>query len=583
VEHLVASLIGLRSALGDLDVSLPLADTVDTQRVLAELVGQIDDYLLPRLARMDAPLLVVLGGSTGAGKSTITNSLVGDVVSLAGVLRPSTRTPVLVCNAADSEWFLRGDLSAATGVEADAASLVDSGTILPGLARSTGDRPVGSGLHVVQHDRVPRGLALLDAPDIDSVETANHELAAQLLGAADVWLFVTTASRYADAVPWDYLRRARDRAVALAVVVNRIPTGAADDVLVHLAEMLDEQGLGAIRLFPIEETGGDAEGRLELSDVSDLQEWLTGLVADDAHRDEVVWTTLEGTLDSIPARVTSIAAGVEAQVAAIDALRLVAVDRYHDALGALDDELSNGVLLRGEVLDLWREHVGTSAFMDRLQQGVGRLRSRLRQLVTRTPVPVEAAQDQLESNLSTLVTNHADRAALGTVTEWEASTAGATVLATAERGIDRPTPGLAARLDRELDEWHDEVLTLVQTRSGSKLAVARALSLGLNGVGVALMIAVFSQTGGFTGAEAGVAAGTAAVSQTLLTAIFGENAVRDLVRDARYSLQLRLAGLFEVERSRFDALLGPHSSHDQLDVLLGAHEQLVAASSERRR
>ena len=38
--------------------------------------------------------------------------------------------------------------------------------------------------------------------------TRNRELAAQLLAAADLWLFVTTAARYADAVPWDLLRTA---------------------------------------------------------------------------------------------------------------------------------------------------------------------------------------------------------------------------------------------------------------------------------------------------------------------------------------------------------------------------------------
>ena len=50
---------------------------------------------------------------------------------------------------------------------------------------------------------------MLDTPDIDSVELANHELAGQLLGAADLWLFVTTAARYADAVRWDYLATAQ--------------------------------------------------------------------------------------------------------------------------------------------------------------------------------------------------------------------------------------------------------------------------------------------------------------------------------------------------------------------------------------
>jgi hypothetical protein len=119
------------------------------------------------------------------------------------------------------------------------------------------------------------------------------------------------------------------------------------------------------------------------------------------------------------------------------------------------------------------------------------------------------------------------------------------------------------------------VLQLVQDRAGNKLAVARALTLGVNGVGVAVMIGVFSQTGGLTGAEAGVAAGTAAVSQTLLTAVFGENAVRDLVRHARDDLRLRLAGIFEVERARFDALLRAAASANDGAELRLATEHLM--------
>ena len=81
-----------------------------------------DDYLLPRLRQMDAPVLMVVGGSTGAGKSTLVNSLVGSVVSPAGVLRPTTRAPVLVCHPEDVRWF-------------------EDDRILPHLARSTGDAP----------------------------------------------------------------------------------------------------------------------------------------------------------------------------------------------------------------------------------------------------------------------------------------------------------------------------------------------------------------------------------------------------------------------------------------------------------
>ena len=42
----------------------------------------------------------------------------------------------------------------------------------------------------------------MDAPDVDSVVEDNRDLAATLLAGADLWIFVTTAARYADAVPW---------------------------------------------------------------------------------------------------------------------------------------------------------------------------------------------------------------------------------------------------------------------------------------------------------------------------------------------------------------------------------------------
>ena len=69
------------------------------------------------------------------------------------------------------------------------------------------------------------------------------------------------------------------------------------------------------------------------------------------------------------------------------------------------------------------------------------------------------------------------------------------------------------------------------------------------------MIAVFSQTGGLTGGEAAVATGTAAVSQTVLTAVFGEQAVRDLARNARTNLLERLEVLLANDRERFEELV----------------------------
>ena len=218
-SELLAALRELREAAAGLALNLQTPGAAEARAQRDQLVGQLDDYLIPRLEQQDAPLLVVIGGSTGAGKSTLVNALVGHEVSQAGVLRPTTRSPVLVFHPDDAGWFA-GD------------------RILPGLARTTGadvagDQP-GKSLRLVAAPSLTPGLALLDAPDVDSFVETNRELAVQLLAAADLWLFVTTAARYADAVPWDLLRVARERATALAVVLDRVPPEALGEVEGHL-------------------------------------------------------------------------------------------------------------------------------------------------------------------------------------------------------------------------------------------------------------------------------------------------------------------------------------------------------------
>ncbi len=206
---LLAALERLGAQVTELRVPLDLADAEAARRLRREIADQLDDYVLPRLRRLDAPLLAVVGGPTGAGKSTLVNSLVGTRVSAAGVLRPTTRSAVLAHHPADARWF-------------------DERNVLPGLERSTDSSSDPASLQLVRSEHIPAGLALLDAPDIDSVVSANRELATQLLAAADMWIFVTTAARYADAVPWDFLRAAVTRGTAVAVVLDRVPEGATD-------------------------------------------------------------------------------------------------------------------------------------------------------------------------------------------------------------------------------------------------------------------------------------------------------------------------------------------------------------------
>ena len=549
------ALLRLRGALDGaaLELDLPLA--ADARRDRVVLLDQIDDYLLPRLRRIDAPLLAVLGGSTGAGKSTIANSLVGHEVSRAGVLRPTTRAPVLVCHPDDLEWFR------------------DPDGVLPGMGRSTGTAAeTASGLHLTSSESLPAGLAVLDAPDIDSVELANHDLAAQLLGAADLWLFVTTAARYADAVPWEYLATAKERSTALAVVINRIPPGHEADVVRHFTAMLAERELTA-EVFSIVEGELD-EGRLG-EQIEPVRRWLHGLAADAADRQQLVQATLDGALDSIPDRVERIAGAVDEQAERIRGLRETAERRYAQALIDIDIELDRGTLLRGEVLDQWREFVGTGAVMSRLEAGVSRIRDTLRNLLRVSESPDEQAAGQLESNLLVVTRDAVDRAALDIVEQWEGRPGGQQILADAPRGIERAGSDLSRLIQHELEAWEQAVLDLVREQAGDRVTVARTLSTGINGVGVALMIAVFSQTGGLTGGEAAVAGGTAAVSQAVLTAVFGEQAVRDLARQAREDLLARLRRLLDHDRERFDRLLGGEASGGE--ELTEALDELRAA------
>jgi energy-coupling factor transporter ATP-binding protein EcfA2 len=88
-----------RSLLGALLQVEGCAEASDIATVITRL-------LLPRLVGDEHPLLVVLGGSTGAGKSTLLNSVLGRQVSRDGVLRPTTRVPVLVHHPDDANLMV---------------------------------------------------------------------------------------------------------------------------------------------------------------------------------------------------------------------------------------------------------------------------------------------------------------------------------------------------------------------------------------------------------------------------------------------------------------------------------------------
>jgi hypothetical protein len=93
----------------------------------------------------------------------------------------------------------------------------------------------------------------------------------------------------------------------------------------------------------------------------------------------------------------------------------------------------------------------------------------------------------------------------------------------------------------------------------------------VNVVGVAVMLAVFAHTAGLTGAELGIAGGTAFVNQKLLETIFGERVMAELVERARTRLDAILETLFGRERARFErAVPAPQELRDVAAALRGS-------------
>ena len=90
------------------------------------------------------------------------------------------------------------------------------------------------------------------------------------------------------------------------------------------------------------------------------------------------------------------------------------------------------------------------------------------------------------------------------------------------------------------------------------------------------MLATFIHTAGLTGAEVGIAAGTAFLNQKLLGALFGEAAMVELVARARDRLR---AGARRDVRRGAGPLRTAGSAPDQLEALAG---ELRAAAHDLR-
>jgi hypothetical protein len=497
---------------------------------------------------------------------------------------------VLACHPDDIGWFAEN-------------------MFLPTLPRVRQEglaRPGRDGLLVLAaSEGMTKGVALLDTPDIDSVVRAHYDFAYQFLDASDLWLFMTSASRYADAPVWEILQHARERGAALGIILSRVPPAHRPELVTHFDAMLAANGIVPGKRFVIPETG-IVDGMLPIDVLQPVKDWLTETAQYADRRVAVLTQTMAGVLDTFKFRVPRLAAHVDAQVSLRTRLRYEAEAAYGTALREFDQSTRNAQLLRGEVLARWQDYVDSGelgAALRGKRRAHGGRRARKGTGVSRSA----ALDTALRAALQALVVSVADRAAEQVTRTWRADPAATALLAAAEastsRGeyarrefesafgadaagvpgtpgetgapgvpgpsarppsLDRSSPDLPLRVTRAVGAWQDHLMRLIQgettahrasttSRGGERLGplslVALVAMLGEPAIATSQRTAPGPRT--VSPAEADEPGEIATVPRELLVSAFGSVAASELTGQVRRDLTDRVRLLLDEELLRF--------------------------------
>ncbi len=540
-EALLATLARLRAEVSSLTLSLDVPGVAAMRREREAVLELLDGYQVGRLSEGERPLLVVIGGPTGAGKSTLLNSLIGKDVTQAGVLRPTTLNPVMLHHpddAAVARRLLPSLIATAQGI-----GVVSSGR--GRRAEHADDGPLGTTIELVEDAEVAPGLVILDSPDLDSWMQSNRDLAVRMLQVADLWLFVTTGTDYADGVPWELLRAAVARRVSVATVINRLRRKEAKTVPRHFAEMLVAEGLSEAPVLRVPEVNL-VDDRIPYRYVLPLQKWLARQSHEVNLREAYVERATEGSLDQVITTIRRLIAAAADQVVTDRRLRVDLGSLFDQARTAVGDGVADGRVSRA--LDArWVE----AANWQQSRAGARLLRA-LSDAFGSAETPYAAVGEGLTEALTDLVEAKIQVALVLVVERWRRHPAAASIQL---RGLDEQLPATPARIQAAVRSWLGDI------QAGLGLDQRGAHTDNWHPLTLAVATLAVSDQQGSTPADAGVATpgGTSGETSEPSARTLAAQVAREVdpvsVTAARAALLERLDSVIAAEEGRLAALL----------------------------
>jgi GTP-binding protein EngB required for normal cell division len=265
---------GEPGALRPEDLLARLIRAIEAARTLGIPVDRAEAVRTDAAARLGFPAdvyVLALVGGTGVGKSSLLNALAGEAVSPVSVRRPTTDEPVA--------WVPR-----------DARRDMDELLAWLNVRQIREHGSAGPG----------GGVAILDLPDIDSIEATHRERVEDLLPRVDAVVWVTDPEKYHDAVLHDdFLHHWIQRLDRQAIVLNksdRLGPDAVPKVRRDLERDLATRFAVSGREHPPVIVASAIDGAAELTE---LRGWLAAQIeAKRIVRDRLV-ATLGATLNGL--------------------------------------------------------------------------------------------------------------------------------------------------------------------------------------------------------------------------------------------------------------------------------------------